>query len=204
VAAFDALLGELAPDLVAQHSVHEELLAEARRTGISDALGSRVRALVLSLACEPGSLVVCTCSTLGGCAERANEDRPGVAMRIDRPMAERAVLLGRRILIAATLESTLEPTRSLVEDAARTAGREIRTSALLCEGAFAHFERGDAEGYHRAIAQALRQGVRDTDVVVLAQASMAAAAALCAELSVPVLSSPRLGLTQALARYRSR
>ena len=158
------------------------------------------------MAREPGSLVVCTCSTLGGCAERANEDRPGVAMRIDWPMAERAVLLGQRILIAATLESTLEPTHSLVEDAARSAGREIRTRALLCDGAWAHFERGDAEGYHRAIAQALRQGVRDTDtdVVVLAQASMAPAAALCAHLSAPVLSSPRLGIAQALARYRSR
>jgi hypothetical protein len=125
-------------------------------------------------------------------------------MRIDRPMAERAVLLGRRILIAATLESTLEPTRWLVEDAARTAGREIRTSALLCEGAWAHFERGDLEKYHRAIAEALRQGARDADVVILAQASMAPAAALCVELPTPVLSSPRLGLTQALARYRSR
>jgi hypothetical protein len=125
-------------------------------------------------------------------------------MRIDRPMAERAVLFGRRILIAATLESTLEPTRTLVEDAARTAGREVRTSALLCEDAWGHYERGDAEGYHRAIAQALRQGVRGTDVVVLAQASMAPAAALCGDLPAPVLSSPRLGLAQALARYRSR
>ena len=187
-----------------RHSVHEDLLSEARRTGITDALASRVQECVRSLACEPGALVVCTCSTIGGCAEAANRDRPGVAMRIDRPMAERAVLLGRRILIAAALESTLEPTRLLVEDAARAAGRTIRTSALLCDGAWAHFERGDAAGYQRAIAQALLREAHDADVVVLAQASMAPAAALCAELGVPVLSSPRLGLASALARYRSR
>ena len=101
----------MAPHVVARHIVDEELLAEARRTGITEALALRVRDVVLAAACEPGALVVCTCSTIGGCAERANEDRPGVAMRIDRPMAERAVVLGPRILIAAALESTLDPTR---------------------------------------------------------------------------------------------
>ena len=204
VAAFDALIREMAPDLVARHSVHEELLAEARRTGITSTLARRVRDAVHAAASEPAALVVCTCSTIGECAERANEDRPGVAMRIDRPMAERAVVLGQRILIAAALESTLEPTRRLVEDAARAAGRKVRTDSLLCEGAWAHFERGDSEGYLRAIAEALQRDARDADVVMLAQASMAGATSLCTKLAVPVLSSPRLGLEAALARYRSR
>jgi len=204
VTAFDALLREMAPDLVARHSVHEELLAEAQRTGLSRALALRVQEVVLALAFAPGALVVCTCSTIGECAERANEDRPGVAMRIDRPMAERAVVLGQRILIAAALESTLEPTRRLVEDAARAAGRKVQTDSLLCEGAWAHFERGDSDGYLHAIAETLDRDARDTDVVMLAQASMAGATSLCTRLAVPVLSSPRLGLEGALARYRSR
>jgi len=204
VAAFDALLREMAPDLVARHSVHEELLAEAQRTGLSRALALRVQEVVLALAFAPGALVVCTCSTIGGLAERANEDRPGVALRIDRPMAERAVMLGQRILIAAALESTLEPTRRLVDDAARADGRKVQTDSLLCEGAWAHFERGDSDGYLRAIAETLDRDARDADVVILAQASMAGAATLCRKLGVPVLSSPRLGLEGALARYRSR
>jgi hypothetical protein len=204
VEAFDALLREMAPDLMARHSVHEELLAEARRTGITSALARRVRDAVFAAASEPGALVVCTCSTLGDCAERANEDRPGVAMRIDRPMAERAVVLGQRILIAAALESTLEPTRRLVEDAARTAGRKVRTDSLLCEGAWTYFERGDSEGYLRVIAGVLQRDTLDADVVILAQASMAGAMSLCTKLAMPVLSSPRLGVEGALARYGSR
>jgi len=204
VAVFEALLGEMAPGLVARHAVHEELLAEARRTGITPAFARRIQDLVLAAASEPGALVVCTCSTIGGCAEGANQDRPGVAMRIDRPMAERAVTIGRRITIAAALESTLEPTRQLVEDAARAAGRDVRTLPLLCEGAWPYFERGDSAGYFRSIAGALTRDPRQTDVVVLAQASMAGAASLCGGLGVPVLSSPRLGLAGALGRYRSR
>lgn len=204
MAVFEALLREMAPRMATRHLVHEELLAEARRTGISDALALRVRDVVLSAANEPYALVVCTCSTIGGCAERANEDRPGVAMRIDRPMAERAVLLGPRVLIAAALESTLEPTRTLVEDAARAAGRTVETRFLFCEGAWTHFERGDSEKYLRAITEAISRDAGDSDVVILAQASMAEAASLCTELRTPVLSSPRLGLAGALTRYRSR
>jgi hypothetical protein len=204
VAVFDALLREMAPGLLGQHSVHEELLAEARHTGLTPALTRRVQEEVLTLGHEPGALVVCTCSTIGGCAEAAKQIRPGLALRIDRPMAERAVLLGEHILIAAALESTLVPTRCLLEDAARAAGRRIQTTFLLCEGAWASFERGDRERYRHAIAETLRQGALGADVVVLAQASMAGVEALCRELPVPVLSSPRLGLEGALARYRSR
>jgi len=203
VGFFEALLSEMAPGLVARHIVHEDLLIDARRTGLTPGLAQRVRELVLAAAGEPATLVVCTCSTIGGCAERANEDRPGVVMRIDRPMAERAVRIGRRITIAAALESTLEPTRRLVEDAARAAHRQVQTTPLLCVDAWAHFEGGDTEGYFRAIAETVRKDARSADVILLAQASMAGAERLCPELQVPVLSSPRLGLARALALYRA-
>ncbi|NEA02203.1 arylsulfatase, partial [Streptomyces sp. SID10116] len=53
-------------------------------------------------------------------------------------------------------------------------------------------------GYAEGVARAVRD-VRDADVIVLAQASMAGAEALVPEVRVPVLSSPRLGLTAAVA-----
>jgi len=65
---------------------------------------------------------------------------------------------------------------------------------LLVEGAWAAFERGDTAGYIAAVANAVRTGRRDADVVVLAQASMAPAAELCGDLGIPVLSSPRIGV----------
>jgi len=44
---------------------------------------------------------------------------------------------------------------------------------------------------------------RAFDVIVLAQASMAAAEPFCADLPCPVLSSPRLGLLAAINAYRA-
>lgn len=122
-----------------------------------------------------------------------------MVLRVDRPMAERAVALGQRILVAAALESTVAPTRALVLQAARAASKQIELRELLCAPAWAFFERGDLAGYAQAIADALHGGAGDADVIVLAQASMAAAGPLCADMGIPILSSPRLGLEAALA-----
>jgi hypothetical protein len=145
--------------------------------------------------------VLCTCSTIGGCAEEIGRSAGAPVLRVDRAMAERAVELGPRILVAAALASTLEPTRALLLDAAARAGKTVRIGEVLCDSAWPHFERGDHAGYFAAIAECLRGVASDADVIVLAQASMAGAAALCADLPVPILSSPRLGLEAAIRAY---
>ena len=201
IATFDRLLAEIAPGVAARHLVDESLLAEARGAGaITPALEQRIADALREASAPDGAVVLCTCSTIGGSAEAAGA-RGGLAvLRVDRPMAERAVTLGRRILVAAALSSTLAPTRELILEAARAAGKPIELTELLCEPAWALFERGDLAGYAQAIAEALRAAAGHADVIVLAQASMAAAAPLCAELGIPILSSPRLGLEAALAK----
>ena len=77
----------------------------------------------------------------------------------------------------------------------------VRIEELLCDSAWAHFEQGDHTGYIAAIAECLRRAAGDADVIVLAQASMADAAALCADLPILILSSPRLGLEAAIRAY---
>ncbi len=202
VALFDALLKQLAPDIPARHVVDEAILREVRDAGaVTPAAIARVRAALAPLA-DPQSFVLCTCSSIGGLAEQAGER----VMRVDRPMAERAVSLGRRIAIAATLQSTLAPTQALIQDIARQAGKPRETVALFIPSAWPLIERGDQAGYARAIADRLAEAcARDRfDVIVLAQASMAVAEPLCAELPCPVLSSPRLGVEAAARAYRAR
>src|SRR5215213_5978869 len=180
IATFDRLLAEINPSVTARHIVDESLLDEARAAGeITPALERRIAAALRNASAPDDAVVLCTCSTIGGSAEAAGARAGRVVLRVDRPMAERAVALGERILVAAALASTLAPTRALILDAANAAGKQIELRDLLCESAWALFERGD--------------------VIVLAQASMAAAAPLCEDLSIPILSSPRLGLEAALA-----
>lgn len=202
IATFDRLLGEIAPDMPARHIVDESLLSDARAAGtITPELQQRVSTTLEDAFDDGAAVVLCTCSTIGGCAEDVGRQTSVPVLRVDRAMAERAVQLGPRILVAAALASTLEPTRALLLDAAERAGQAVQLQELLCEGAWERFEQGDQAGYLAAIAEHLRRAASDADVIVLAQASMAGAAALCAELPIPILSSPRLGLEAALQVY---
>lgn len=199
---FEKLLAELGPEVPTHHLVAAELLDEARQCG-ADAPQVR-ESVVQSLgevAREHGAAVVlCTCSSIGGAAEDAPIGVP--VLRIDRAMAQKAVENGPRVLVAAALTSTIGPTRDLLADAAAKAGKTVELIDVDCSSAWPHFEKGDTAGYYAGIAECLRQAAPQGDIAVLAQASMAPAADLCADLSIEVLSSPRLGIEAAVAAYR--
>ena len=82
-------------------------------------------------------------------------------------------------------------------------GTPVAIEPILIDGAWSHFLSGDQVAYARSIADTIREAKRLVDVVVLAQASMAPAAELLADLGVEVLSSPQLGVRSILARVRA-
>src|SRR6266508_856106 len=199
VAAFDLLVAAAGAPVAVRHVVRETLLHEARAEGITPQLERRVGEILLGMFDDGADLVVCTCSTIGGCAERAGRQHGRSVVRVDRAMAERAVELGSRILIAATLGNTLSPTRELLHEIAAAAGKAIEIHELLCDSAWPKFEAGDHAGYEQEIADRLTAAADDVDMIVLAQASMASAAERCADVRAPILSSPRLAVEAALA-----
>lgn len=199
VQTFDTLLRELRPQVRARHVVREDLLSAAQRHDTDNAsVRSAVAHAIADIGATPGSVVLCTCSTIGGLAEAAATSTPARVMRVDRAMAERAVTAGPNIQVVAALASTLVPTETLIVEAASRAGVDARITRLVLEDAWPLFLQGDYEAYLRRIADSMKT-LKDCDVVVLAQASMAGAAELCPGLAVPVLSSPRTGLESALA-----
>ena len=202
VDVFQTLVSARRPDLAVRHEVMANALAEARTDGVTARLTERVKQTMVDLASTGASVVVCTCSTIGGAAEATETGGRFVAMRVDRPMADRVVTLGSRVLVLAALASTFGPTRTLLEDSARRAGRAIQLEERLVEDAWEHFERGDRERYYDIIAGALTDDLSGFDAVVLAQASMAPAADRCSDVRVPILSSPRMGVDAALEKLR--
>jgi Asp/Glu/hydantoin racemase len=108
------------------------------------------------------------------------------------------VRTGPRVLVVATVESTLAPTTDLVRSAAKNAGVTVRPSRLLVEEAWPYFEAGDTARYIETLAHAIRAKADAADVIVLAQASMAPVEDALAGIGVDVLSSPALGVRFAL------
>ena len=103
------------------------------------------------------------------------------------------------------METTLKPTMELIERKAAQTGEKHTITSKLCVGASEAVVSGDASTHDRIVSQCLRELDAKTDVIVLAQASMARVLDTMkrGELHVPVLSSPRLGvqyMTQLLDR----
>lgn len=199
IATFDGLLAEAGEEVSARHIVRESLLREARARGITPQLQRRVAETVLAAFEDAGGVLVCTCSTIGACAEATGHEHSRRVIRLDRPMAERAVELGSRILVVGTLLTAIASTHELVLEVARSAGKKIAVTELMCGSAWKRYEDGDQAGYLQTVADALAEAADGVDVIVLAQASIADAAELCATVSTPILSSPRLGVEAALA-----
>ena len=199
LATFDRLLAEIAPDVEAKHVLASHLLDDVRLHGITTDLRARIGETVSQAVNNGATVVLCTCPTIGDCAEAARTPAGADVLRVDRAMAEAAVAIGGRIGVAAALESTLGPTEELLQHVAGDAGKSVVLHRILCTGAWPLFEAGDHDGFLAAVAGAVRIGSADCDAVVLAQASMAGAAALLGDLAIPVLSSPRLGLQAAIA-----
>jgi Asp/Glu/hydantoin racemase len=197
---FAALADELVPDAEYFHIVDETLLANTRRTGsLTATTRRRVLGYVESAADAGAGLVVVTCSSIGPAvdASRAFLDVP--VLRIDEPMADEAVRLGSRVGVVATLATTLQPTAELVERRAIAAGKDVEVDARVCDGAFDALQAGDRDRHDQLVREGLESVLADVDVVVLAQASMARVADTLGDVSLPILSSPRLGMERVAA-----
>ena len=71
-----------------------------------------------------------TCSSIGRGAEMARSRFDFPVLRVDEAMAEAAVEAGGRVGVAATLETTPQPTGALLRKTVARAGRNIRRRAL--------------------------------------------------------------------------
>jgi Asp/Glu/hydantoin racemase len=190
IPTFKSLADELLAGVSLFNLADESLLRDIQKHG--RLVPSTARRLVghVTAAVDAGAThVLVTCSSMGRATEAAAGLVDAVVLRVDEPMARQAVSIGRRVGVIATLPSTLEPTTDLIRR--RAEGLELKPR--LVEGAFAAVMSGDGARHDRLVGDALRQMAGEVDVIVLAQASMARAAASlpAGEVSVPVLSSPR-------------
>jgi len=114
-------------------------------------------------------------------------------------MADQAVQQGQRILVVAAVESTLDPTRKLLESSAKKLGKSPTIEMLHVQDAWQHFEAGDSEQYVQTIADQIAQSWHGYDTIV----PMAKAADLCDSVEIPVLSSPQIGVQAAVTALKN-
>lgn len=208
VQVFTPLCRERLPDVKVTQIVNESMIRDTIEAGRVQQ--STVDALqTFAEACfKLGSeLVMVTCSSIGPAVDRIQSRFQKPVLRVDEPMAAAAVAQGRRIGVAATLRTTLEPTSELLRRTAQEAGKQVELVECLCEGAFEAVIAGDTERHDELVSKAMIERLGGVEVVVLAQASMARVIERLPRgaLAAPVLASPPLAmdyLRERLARLR--
>ena len=140
--------------------------------------------------------ILYTCSSIGAAVETAATLTKVPVLRVDQPMADKAVQTGKRIGVIATLPTTLNPTTDLVKRRAAVAKKEVQVIAKLCEGAFDALMSGDTAKHDGMVAKALKELSSEADVIVLAQASMARVVDTLdeADKKIPILASPGIAI----------
>jgi Asp/Glu/hydantoin racemase len=196
---FSKLASEVIPDVEVFHTTDESLI---RNTIAAQQLTkATIRRLVQAIesAHEGGAAaVMVTCSSIGPGVEVARMLFDFPVLRVDEPMAKVAVNTGRRIGVAATLRTTLDPTIALIEQTAANERRDIEIVPSLAEGAFEAVIAGDTERHDTLLVTALNKLREQVDVVVLAQASMARVLGrMNRNGGAPILSSPELAVQHA-------
>ncbi len=146
---------------------------------------------IIQVTCSSVTPVIKTAATL--------VDIP--VLSVDGPMAEEAVRNYTSIGVIATNPGTLKPSSDLLIKTAEKAGKNIKLTPVLCEGAYDALFKGDTETHDRIVIENLQKLMKKCDAVVLAQASMSRVADSLPEKenSCPLLTSPGYAIKE-LAR----
>jgi Asp/Glu/hydantoin racemase len=197
VPVFAELCSKYLPGVKVFNIVDDSLIKNTIACGeLTPSTSKRVVNYAASAEEAGADFILFTCSSIGPAVETAATLTGVPVLRVDQPMADKAVQTGKRIGVIATLSTTLEPTTDLVRRRAALAGKEIELQSVLCEGAFDALMSGNAATHDQKVGDALKKLVNEVDVIVLAQASMARVVdALSAEeKKIPILASPPVAM----------
>ena len=197
VPVFAQLCKAKLPDVEVFNIADDSLVKGIMAAGsLTAQISRRVAGYLESAELAGADYIMVTCSSIGPAVEAAAKLIGVPVLRVDQPMADQAVQMGKRIGVIATLRTTLAPTADLVQRRAQAAGKDVQITSRLCEGAFEALMNGDTAKHDAMVADALKNLSKQTDVIVLAQASMARVVDRLAEADkrVPILASPGIAV----------
>ena len=167
--------------------------ANANELGyFSQANTDRLYLTLKSAELSGADVIAVICSTLTPHVEAMIPLFPTPIVTIDGRLGKAAIAKGDRIQVLASAQSAVDPTVSMINRAAAEAGRSVSIEARHNPRAFASMMSGDLTIHDEELAKMAAE-VRDKDVIVFAQGSMAHMAGKVQDVAgVPVVTAPAL------------
>lgn len=194
-----AMFKKYLPEVEMINIIDDSLLEEAlKNKGVTPAIISRMCDYYTNMQELGCKCVLNQCSSVGEAADIASKLISVPVVKIDGPMAKKAVELGSRVAVIATAISTVEPSSRLVEHYAKLAGKDVKVDRCYVDGAYeCLLKTGDKQKHNDMVCQKVREAAKDHDVIVLAQGSMIVLEPMLGHIKVPVLTSLRMGVERA-------
>ena len=194
------LFSKYGPDVEYHNIVDDSLLDEVKANGhITPAIISRMCQYFKIAESLGADLIFNQCSSVGEAADIAAKCVNIPVVKIDEAMAEKAVSIGNKIAVIATVASTVAPSTRLVETKAKLLNKDCKVDPILVDGALdILMKEKNVEKHNKLVIDAINSASKDHDVIVLAQGSMTAILPYLGETKVPVLTSPEIGVIKAI------
>ena len=191
------LIADLIPEAEVIHFVDSDVLATVvKEGGISEKSAARMTFMARAAEAAGADIIFSACSSLGPALDVAAKAVLIPVVKIDEAMAIEAAETGTRIGLLASVPTTLGPTSDLIQSKADASRKSITIQRGLAEGAFDVLMSGDRPRHDQMIMEQAMTLAKEVDLIVLSQASMnRLAEPLSAATGLPVLSSPRRGVT---------
>ena len=195
-AELGALCAEILPGVQVHQIIDDSLIREVNANGGPTANVRRRLYAYFQAAQSMGvSAILNQCSSVGEVADAIKPFLDIPVVKIDEAMARKAVELGTRIGLVATVETTTGPSTRLIESMACEAGKKIAIDLHLVKGAMIELiENKNVEKHNAMVLGDIEAAAECNDVIVLAQGSMTVLLPLLRHIKIPVLTSPRLGV----------
>jgi len=195
-AELKALCEEIMPEVTVYQIIDDSLIKEVNANG-GPTYGVKRRMYNYFQQAESLGVdaILNQCSSVGEVADAIKPFVSVPVVKVDEAMAEKAVSLGKKIAVVATVPTTVGPSVRLVEQKAKEMGKEIEIETHLVKDAMMILiEKGDVETHNKMVLGEVEAAAESCDVVVLAQGSMTVLLPLLGHIQKPVLTSPRLGV----------
>ena len=192
---FKAIDPSIRVNLLTEDSLIQDILANE---GPTPSIIKRMCAYAM-MAQEAGAdLIVNQCSSVSEVADIYAKLLDIPVLKVDQPMAEKAVELGSKIALVTTNTTTVGPSRRLIERCAAAAGKEVEIVECVVDGAMEALFAGDAKKHNDMLRDKIIGLDGQCDVIVLAQGSMIAIMPEVQQVKTPVLTSIPLMVERAV------
>ena len=142
---FKAIDPSIRVNLLTEDSLIQDILANE---GPTPSIIKRMCAYAM-MAQEAGAdIIVNQCSSVSEVADIYAQMVDIPVLKVDQPMAEKAVSLGSKIALVTTNTTTVGPSRRLIERCAAAAGKEVEVMECVVDGAMEALFAGDAKKHN--------------------------------------------------------